>query len=172
MFPHFRPPVTLSTVSWFCCRSRCRSVSSWCRVSLLPLELRRPSARTRSPLKLPSSQTFPVGNHGLKSPLHYPGSTLMTLYIYPRTQTGCKSSWWDTHAVDIWQFDCQITLKNVCYQPYWKTSAWLFICGHRHRAKKWRTVGQKVTYSGPKCDVRVAEKWRTGQNATLGRYNC
>ena len=49
MFPHFRPPVTLSTVSWFCCRSRCRPVSSWCRVSLLPLELRRPSPRTQSP---------------------------------------------------------------------------------------------------------------------------
>ena len=32
-FPHFRPPVTLSTVSWFCFRSRCRPVSSWCRVS-------------------------------------------------------------------------------------------------------------------------------------------
>ena len=28
----FCPPVTLSTVSWFCCRSRCRLVSSWCRV--------------------------------------------------------------------------------------------------------------------------------------------
>ena len=37
MFPHFRPPVTLLTVSWFCCRSWCRPVSSWCRVSLLPL---------------------------------------------------------------------------------------------------------------------------------------
>ena len=49
MFPHFRPLVTLSTVSWFCCRSRCRSVSSWCRVSLLPLEFCRPSARTQSP---------------------------------------------------------------------------------------------------------------------------
>ena len=36
-----------------------------------------------------------------------------------------------------------------------------------HRAKKWRTVGQNVTYNGPKCDVRGAEKWRTGQNATL-----
>ena len=46
-----------------------------------------------------------------------------------------------------------------------------FICGHGHRAKKWRTVGQKVTYSGPKCDVRGAEKWRTGQNATLECYN-
>ena len=49
IFPHFRPPVVLSTVSWFCCRSRCRPVSSWCRVSVLPLELRRPSARTQSP---------------------------------------------------------------------------------------------------------------------------
>ena len=49
VFPHFRPPVTLSTVSWFCCRSRCRPVISWCRVSLLPLELRHPSAWTQSP---------------------------------------------------------------------------------------------------------------------------
>ena len=32
MLPRFRPPVTPSTVSWFCCRSRCRPVSSWCRV--------------------------------------------------------------------------------------------------------------------------------------------
>ena len=47
----------------------------------------------------------------------------------------------------------------------------VFICGHGHRAKKWRTVGQKVTYSGPKYDVRGAEKWRTGQNATLECYN-
>ena len=54
MLSHFRPPVTLSTLSWFCCRSPCRPVSSWCRVSLLPLELRRPSARTQSPWKLPS----------------------------------------------------------------------------------------------------------------------
>ena len=53
MFSHFRPPVTLSTVSWFCCRSRCRPVSSWCKVSLLPLELRS-SARTQSLWKLPS----------------------------------------------------------------------------------------------------------------------
>ena len=53
MLSHFHPPVTLSTVSWFCCRSRCRPVSSWCRISLLPLELRRPSARTQSPWKLP-----------------------------------------------------------------------------------------------------------------------
>ena len=29
---------------------------------------------------------------------------------------------------------------------------WVFICMHGHRAKKWRTMGQKVTYSGPKCD--------------------
>ena len=54
MLSHFRPQVTLSTVSWFCCRSRCGPVSSCCRVSLLPLELRRPSARTQSPWKLPS----------------------------------------------------------------------------------------------------------------------
>ena len=33
----------------------------------------------------------------------------------------------------------------------------VFICGHGHRAKKWCTVGQKVTKSGPKCDVRRAE---------------
>ena len=51
----------------------------------------------------------------------------MTLYIYPRTQTGCKSSWWDTHALDIWQFHCQITLKTVYYQPYWKGSAWVLL---------------------------------------------
>ena len=31
--------------------------------------------------------------------------------------------------------------------------------------------GQKVTYSGPKCDVRGAEKWRMGQNATMECYN-
>ena len=55
-----------------------------------------------------TSSNFSVGNQGLTPPLHCPGSTLMTLYIYPRTQTGCKSSWWDTHALDIWQFHCQI----------------------------------------------------------------
>ena len=49
----------------------------------------------------------------------------MTLYIHPRNQTGCKSSWWDTHAVDIWQFHCRITPKTVCYHPYWKASAWV-----------------------------------------------
>ena len=94
MFPHFRPPVALSTVSWLCCRSRCRLVSSWCRDSLLPLELYCPSPRTQSPYKLslPPRQAFPVGNEGLTPPLHCPGH----LYIYPRTQTGCKSSWWDT----------------------------------------------------------------------------
>ena len=54
----------------------------------------------------------------------------------------------------------------------WHGVGWgVFICGHGHRAKKWRTVGQKVTYSGPKCDVRGAEKWRTGQNATSECYN-
>ena len=47
---------------------------------------------------------------------------------------------------------------------------WVFICGHGHRAKKWRTVGQKVTYSGPISYVRRAEKWRTDQNATLECY--
>ena len=53
----------------------------------------------------------------------------------------------------------------------WGWGCRVFICGHGHRAKKWRTVGQKVTYSGPKSDVRKAEKWRTGQNATLECYN-
>ena len=130
MFPHFRPLVTLSTVSWFCCRSRCRLVSGWYRVSRLPLELRCPSLQTQSPWKLlsPPRQTFPVGNQDLTPPLHCPGSTSMTLYIYPRTQTGCQSSWWDTHALDIWQFHCQITLKTVCYQPYWKASVWMLLC--------------------------------------------
>ena len=33
----------------------------------------------------------------------------------------------------------------------------MFICGHGHRAQKLCTVGQKVTNSGPKCDVRRAE---------------
>ena len=47
----------------------------------------------------------------------------------------------------------------------------MFICGHGHRAKKWRTVGQKVTFSGPQCDARGAEKWRTGQNATLESFS-
>ena len=51
-------------------------------------------------------------------------------------------------------------------------STWVFICGHGHRAKKWRTVCQKVTYSGPNSDVRRAEKWRTGQNATLECSYC
>ena len=32
---------------------------------------------------------------------------------------------------------------------------WVIICGHGHRAKKWRTVGQKVTYAGLKSDVRA-----------------
>ena len=129
MLSHFRPPVTLSTVSWFCCRSRCRPVSSWCRVSLLPLELRRPSARTQSPWKLPSSprRLFQLVTKASQH-LHYPGSTSMTLCINPRTQTCYKSSWWDTHAIDIWQFHCRITLKTVCYQPYWKTSAWVSLC--------------------------------------------
>ena len=43
----------------------------------------------------------------------------------------------------------------------------VFICGNGHRVKNWRTVGQKVTYSGQKSDVRGAEKRLTGQNATL-----
>ena len=42
---------------------------------------------------------------------------------------------------------------------------------HGHRAKKWRTVGQKMTYSGTKSDVGRAEKCRSGQNATLECYN-
>ena len=75
----------------------------------------------------PSRQTFPVGNQGLTPSLHCPGSTLMTLYINPRTQTGFQSSWWDTHAPDIWEFHCQITLKIVCYQPYWKASVWMLL---------------------------------------------
>ena len=56
--------------------------------------------------KLPSPprQTFPVGNQGLIPSLHCPGSTSMALYIYPSTQTGFQSSWWDTHAPGIWQF--------------------------------------------------------------------
>ena len=29
----------------------------------------------------------------------------------------------------------------------------VFICGHGHRAKKWRTVGQNLTYAGLKSDV-------------------
>ena len=29
---------------------------------------------------------------------------------------------------------------------------------------------KKMTYSGPKCNVREAEKWSTGQNATLECY--
>ena len=99
IFPHFRPPVTLSTVSWIFCRSRCRPASSWYGVSRLALELRRPSLRTLSPQKLPSPdrQTFPVGNQGLTPTLHYPGYTSMILYIHPRTQTGFKLSWWDTY---------------------------------------------------------------------------
>ena len=63
-------------------------------------------------------------------------------------------------------FPLKITLG-----PWHGVGVGVFICGHGHRAKKWRTVGQKVTYSGPKCDVRGAEKWRTGQNATLECYN-
>ena len=30
-------------------------------------------------------------------------STLMTVYFYQRTKTGCKPSWWGTHAPDILQ---------------------------------------------------------------------
>ena len=37
--------------------------------------------------------------------------------------------------------------------------------------KKWRTVGQKVRYSGPKADVPRNEKWRTDQNVILDCYN-
>ena len=44
------------------------------------------------------------------------------------TQTSCKSSWWDTHALSIWQFHCQIKLKTVCYQPNWKSSTWVLLC--------------------------------------------
>ena len=47
----------------------------------------------------------------------------------------------------------------------------VLIYGHGHRAKKGSTVGQKVTYNGPKYDERRAEKWRTVQNATLKCYN-
>ena len=43
----------------------------------------------------------------------------------PKTQTGW---WWDTHALDIWQFHCQITLKTVCFQPYWEASTWVLLC--------------------------------------------
>ena len=125
----FSPTVTLSTMSWFCCRSWCRPVISWCRVSLLPLELRRPSARTQSPWKLPSPprRLFQLVTKASQH-LHYQGFTLMTLCINPRTQTVYKSSWWDTHVIDIWQFHCRITLKTVCYQPYWKASAWVSLC--------------------------------------------
>ena len=60
---------------------------------------------------------------------------------------------------------------NITLGP-WHGVGWgVFICGHGQRAKKWRTVGQQVTYSGPKCDLRGAEKWRTGQNATLECYD-
>ena len=64
----------VSTMSWFCCRSRCGLVSSQCRISLVPLELRHPSPRTQSPTKLPSPlhQTFPVGNWGLTPPPYCP----------------------------------------------------------------------------------------------------
>ena len=51
MFAHFRPPVIRSIVSWFCCMSRCRLVSSRCWLTCVPLELRRPSPRTPSPKK-------------------------------------------------------------------------------------------------------------------------
>ena len=130
MLPHFRPPVTLSTMSWFCCRSRCRPVSSWCLVSLLPLELRRPSARTQSPWKLPSPphrlfQMVTKASHHLYT-TQDPHWWLCTLIQGPKLVN--KSSWWDTHAVDIWQFHCRITLKTVCYQPYWKASAWVSLC--------------------------------------------
>ena len=156
-----------------------------------------------------------------------PNGDCVLVYIYPRTQTGFKSLWWDTHTLDIWQRHCQIALKTVCYKPYWKASAWvllctlhkihitkgfdkkkiitfhmcsstcyiyfhlfynafppkiildpcpglgwkMFICGHGHRAKTWRTVGQSLTYSRPKTDVSRAEKWYTCQNATLECFN-
>ena len=38
-------------------------------------------------------------------------------------------------------------------------------------AQKWRAVGQKVTHSWQKSDVRRADKWRTGQNATWECFN-
>ena len=73
-------------------------------------------------------QTFLIGNQGLTPPLHCPGSTSVTLYVYPRIQTGFQSLWWDTHALDIWQFHFQKTLKTVCYQPYWRASEWMLVC--------------------------------------------
>ena len=82
MFPHFRPPVTLSTMAWFCYLGKSHSVGeAWLTAS-------------------------------------YPYA-LVTVYSCTRTPTGCKTSWWDSHALHIWQFHCQITFKTVWYQPYW-----------------------------------------------------
>ena len=54
----------VSTVSWFCCRFRCRLVSNWCWVSLVPLELRCQSPPNQSLIKLPSPprKAFPIGD--------------------------------------------------------------------------------------------------------------
>ena len=132
MFPHFRPPVTLSTVSWFCCRSQCRLVSSWHRVSRLPLELRRPFLKVCKNCRRHLVRLFQLVT---KASHHFCTAQAPHRWLCTFTQgsqTGFQSSWWDTHALEIWQFHCQITLKTVCYQPYWKASVWMLLCNlHR-----------------------------------------
>ena len=73
--------------------------------------------------------------------------------------------------VFIHVFICFYVFYNFFHPKLLWVHARVFICGHGHMAKKWRTVGRKVTYSGPKSDVRRAEKWCTGQNATFECYN-
>ena len=116
MLSHFRPPVTLSTVSWFCCRSRCRPVSSWCRVSLLPLELRRPSARTQSLWKLPSPprrlfQLVTKASQHLYTTLD-PHWWLCTLTQGPKLDTNLHD---ETHM--------PLTFDNLIVGLHWKLSA-------------------------------------------------
>ena len=225
MFPHFRPPVTLSTASWFCCRSRCRPVSSWCRVSLLSLELRRPSPRTQSsPLKLPSP---PLRLFQLVTKASYhlytTQDTHWWLCIFTQGPKLCifmikhKSRWHLTTSLSDYTENCLLPaileskpMSVPVYSPcqyftkihttegfnkknsvnfmclstfysfivlltfylilstqnyFWSMTGvgvGVFICGHGHRAQKWRTVGQKwrtvgqnVTYAGLKSDVRA-----------------
>ena len=215
MFLHFRPLVTLSTASWFGCRSRCRPDSSWCRVSRLPLELRTSSITSNSkPVKLPSPlvrlfQLVTKASHHLcttKAP-HFWLCTLTKLlanlencqlpallerkrmsvtvyspvyyFIIIHTTKG-----FDTKSIICHK--CPSTFLSIIFS-YFFFNAFLpkiTLCPCQGfgvgvegvhswtwwQGQKWRTVGQKVTYSGPKSDVRRAEKWRTGQNTKLECY--
>ena len=126
MLSNFRPPVTLSTVSWFCCRSPCRLASSWCRVSFLPLELRRPSARTQNPWKLlpPPRRLFQLVT---KASQHLyttqdPHWWLCTLTQGPKLVTNLHD---ETHM--------PLTFDNFIVGLHWKLSATSHIGKQAHK---------------------------------------